>query len=59
MSAALVMIVEKGFYVIDSVPAVPLEKQARDNGILNSHVNKVEDLNGNILWERCNENALS
>lgn len=59
MSHVLIMIVEKGFYMIESVPDVPLEKQARDNGILNPHVTQVRDFMGKLLWDRESEKCLS
>lgn len=48
----LVMRCEKGFYLIDAVEGVSLEKQARDNGELNLHILRVELLGGKVLWER-------
>jgi hypothetical protein len=59
MMNELVMVADQGFYLVDTVNFVPIEKQARDHGLLNAHIQRVEDLTGNILWNRSNENSLS
>ncbi len=41
-----------GFYIIDTVPDVPLLKQAKDNGELNAHIVSIESGLGEVLWER-------
>lgn len=48
----LVMITDRGFYPVEAVPFYSLQKQAADHGELNQHVKRVEDVDGNILWER-------
>lgn len=51
-SSGLVMRCKEGFYIIDMLSDVPLEKQAKDNGELNSHVLSVETVFGKTLWTR-------
>ncbi len=48
----LIMVSAKGFYPIKPVPGVPLKQQAKDHGLLNDHILRVEDLDGNVLWQR-------
>jgi len=48
----LVMVTDQGFYPVDAVSFYSLQKQAKDHGELNQHVKRVEDVDGNILWER-------
>lgn len=48
----LIMICEGGFYPIESVEGIPLEKQAEDHGKLNSHIIRIDDMSGKVLWSR-------
>jgi hypothetical protein len=48
----LIMITERGFYPVPAVPGHPLRNQAADHGKLNAHVLRVEDIDGNVLWEK-------
>lgn len=48
----LIMVCEEGFYPISVIDGVPLLQQAKDHGELNSHIRRVEDSEGNILWSR-------
>ena len=47
----LVFFRNEGFYPIDGVFAVGLAKQARDNAELNPGTVRVEDGDGNVLWD--------
>lgn len=55
--SALIMHCADGFYFIDALPDVPLEKQAKDNGERNAHVEFVTTVFQKVLWER--DGALS
>lgn len=48
----LLMILQDGWYPVETVEGVPLEKQAKDHGELNDHVMKVTTMDGEILWKR-------
>lgn len=48
----LIFFREGMFYPIQGVRDVPLEKQARDNAVLNLGTLRVEDIHGNVLWSR-------
>jgi hypothetical protein len=55
----LICRVGDGFYPITADPdyeANSLVKQARDNGVLNKHIDQIEDIEGNVLWKRTDEN---
>lgn len=43
------------WYIVPAVRGVPLEQQAKDHGELNDHIVQVQDLEGNLLWERAPE----
>lgn len=48
----LVMVTERGFYFVAALQSPSLEIQAADHGMLNAHVIRVEDVDGNVLWKR-------
>lgn len=48
----LIMRVNEGFYPIMSAGKRPLKEEAQDHGKLNSHINSIEDVDGNVLWRR-------
>lgn len=48
----LVMVTEHGFYPVEAVSFVSMDRQAADHGRLNQHVIRVEDSAGNILWKK-------
>lgn len=50
----LIMIVDEGFYPIEHLEKKgrTIEEAAKVHGELNAHVNRVEDINGKVLWER-------
>lgn len=52
MPQVLVMLRKEGFYTIDAIEGVPLEKQAEDNAVLNPGTLRVEDWQGNVLWRQ-------
>ena len=41
-----------GFYPIQAVKGTTLAEQAKEHGELNPHIARVEDVAGNVLWER-------
>ena len=46
-----IMITANGFY-----PITPSEKcRPEDHGKLNDHVIRIEDMHGNVLWERATQ----
>jgi hypothetical protein len=48
----LLMVTAEGFYPVYALHSPSLQQQAKDHGELNDRVIRVEDFNGNILWER-------
>lgn len=54
MNDVLVCITADGWYTIQGVDFVPLKKQAEDTGVVNAHLRRIEDVNGNVLWTREN-----
>lgn len=48
----MVCFTEEGFYPIDALTDVPIEKQAQDTGEINGHLIRIETPFGRILWER-------
>ena len=48
----LVMRTLDGWYPILSSGTKPLKDEAADHGELNSHVQSIEDADGNVLWRR-------
>jgi len=52
MNRIMLMFTEDGFYPIEALITVPLEQQAKDHGEINDHIIIIEDLVGNVLWER-------
>lgn len=49
---ALLCFTKNGFYIIDTVAGVPLEKQAKDNGEANLHIIRIETVFNEVLWTR-------
>lgn len=39
------------FYLVQGVIGVPMKKQAKDNAELNPGTVRVEDIDGNVLWD--------
>ena len=50
----LIMVTENGFYPIKASGIKSIEKEAKDHGELNSHIMRVEDTEGKVLWSRIN-----
>lgn len=48
----MIMRTVSGFYPIEAVKDIPISQQAKDHGELNDHIIRVEDIDGNVLWER-------
>lgn len=49
---ALICHCADGFYFIDTAPGIPLEKQAKDNGERNAHIQFITTVFMEPLWER-------
>jgi hypothetical protein len=49
---AMICHTDEGFYFIETVPDVPLEQQAKDNGELNGHITHITTPFQRVLWER-------
>lgn len=47
----LIFFREDMFYPIEAMPGIPLCQQAEDNAVLNPGTTRVEDVDGNILWQ--------
>jgi hypothetical protein len=47
----LIFFREDMFYPIEAMPGIPLRQQAEDNAVLNPGTTRVEDVDGNILWQ--------
>ena len=52
MSEVMIMITDKGFYPIESSGTVALAEEAREHGEINLHIKRIDDIDGNLLWER-------
>lgn len=50
----LIMIADTGFYPVEhfETKGRTIEEAAKAHGEINAHVNRVEDINGKVLWER-------
>jgi len=48
----LLFIRAEGFYPIEAVKGIPLEKQAQDQAMINPGTLRVEDRRGKILWRQ-------
>ncbi len=50
--ATLIMRCLNGFYPIEASGKKPLAEEAADHGKRNAHILRVENLEGDILWQR-------
>jgi hypothetical protein len=48
----LIMRTRNGWYPIEASGLKPLKDEAQDHGMLNSHIDSIEDIDGNILWRK-------
>ena len=51
-SHVLIIHADEGWYPIQASGSKPLAEEAADHGALNSRIQRIEDIDENILWRR-------